>query len=86
MQTGKKEGKCAKWISGLAVAAAVGLLLQTCRICRPFGNVIAWEAWEQSRERMKEAFSVLCDGLGNGESVVEAFSESYREWNGVQTD
>lgn len=56
-------------LSRLAVAAALALLVHTCRFCGLFS------VWV---ERTQAVFSTLSASLGNGAHAVEALSISYQ--------
>lgn len=56
-------------LSRLVIAAALALLLHTCRFCGLFS------VWF---ERTQTVFSALSSSLGSGAHAVEALSASYR--------
>ena len=73
----------ANLLSRLLLLAAALLLLHTCRVCRPFSSVVRWELLDETASGAKSAFSALCESLRQGETVVDAFADSYRVLTGA---
>lgn len=79
----KKPRRGATGLSRLAVLAAAALLLYVCSVCRPFASVVRWQALDKLSSGARAAFSALTQSLGQGETVAEAFVDSYRVLTGA---
>ena len=82
----EKPRRGAVRLSRLAVLAAAALLLYVCSVCRPFASVVRWQALDELSSGARAAFSALTQSLGQGESVAEAFADSYRVLTGAAED
>lgn len=84
-QNARARGEWGKrFFAGVFLAAAILLLVHTCSVCIPQVGQLTGRALQYGREsRAWSAFLTLKDGLGAGQSAVEAFSQSYQVLTGA---
>ena len=78
MDPEKRKGGFKSFISGVYLVAAVCLLVGVCAHCYPDAGQRLRQAIAGAEDSpVREAFSVLAEGLGESRPVKEVLSESY---------
>lgn len=78
MRPEKRSGRFGAFISGVYLLASACLLLVVCAHCYPDAGARLREAFAGAEDSpVREAFSVLAEGLGESRPVKEVLSESY---------